>query len=325
MPDAMGVAVVGLGKIGQYLDADLDSSSYCLSHSSAVAQHSSFLLSCGVDPNPQCRDDFAKRFSSPSFGSLAEAASKSRFEGIILCGPTSVNGSLLKQAVELKPRWILMEKPMGESLHEAKSILRMCQDAKVNLAVNFVRRSEPGAMRVREMIQTGRIGRAQKIIVTYSKGLFNNASHFVDLLRYWFGEGSHHQVVGSVEQSHQGDPEPDFMIHFGGVPAHFISAKEDNYSVRDLEIIGTRGSIQYLRGGLKIRVLDVVESKVFRGYKFLEFEGTEVMSQLNRVQYFVMDRLRESILEGRELDFSGTEALKTMENLERIKSLCHMH
>jgi len=325
VPDAMGVAVVGLGKIGQYLDADLDSSSFCLSHASAVAQHSSFSLSCGVDPNSQCRQDFAKRFSSPSFGSLSEAAAKSRFDGIIICGPTSANVDLLKQAVELKPHWILMEKPMGQSLDEAKAILRMCQDSKVNLAVNFIRRSEPGAVRVKEMIQTGRIGRAQKIIVTYSKGLFNNASHFVDLLRYWFGEGSHHQVVGSLEQSHQGDPEPDFVIHFGGIPAHFISAKEDQYSVRDLEVIGTRGSIQYLRGGLKIRVLDVVESKTFKGYKFLEFEGTEVTSQLNRVQYFVMDRLGKSILEGRELDFSGAEALKTMENLERIKSLCHMH
>lgn len=325
MPEAMGVAVVGLGKIGQYLDADLDSSFYCLSHASAVAQHSSFSLSCGIDPVAKAREDFVNRFSAPSFASIHEVVGRCKFEGMILCGPTSENVSLLKQAVELRPKWILLEKPMGQSFREASEIARMCQDSKIQLAVNFIRRSEPGANRVKELLSTGRIGRLEKIIVTYSKGLMNNGSHFVDLLRFWLGEGSHHQVIGSVSQSHRGDPEPDFVIHFGGVPAHFISAKEDEYSVRDIEILGSRGSIQYLRGGLKIKVLDIVESKVFRGYKFLELEGTEVPSQLNRAQYFVMDSLAQALSQGKPLPLSGLEALKTMENLERVKSLCHTH
>ncbi len=325
MAQAMEVAVVGLGKIGQYLDAELDSALYCLTHSSAVSQHSSFVLSGGVDPSEQSRRDFAQRFSAPVFSNLFEAASRTRFDGLILCGPTSENAKLIKQAVDLKPRWILMEKPMGQSLRDAAEIARMCQDSKISLGVNFIRRSEPGVLKVKDLIESGRIGRIQKVIVTYSKGLFNNASHFVDLLRFWLGEGSHHQVMGSVSQNHEGDPEPDFGMHFGGVPAYFVSAKEDQYSVRDIEIIGSRGVIQYLRGGLKIKVLDIVESKVFRGYKFVELDGSEIPSQLNRAQYFVMDSLAHSIQEGKALSFSGAEALKTMEHLERIKSLCHMH
>jgi predicted dehydrogenase len=322
---AMEVAVVGLGKIGQYLDAELDSSRYCLTHSSAVAQHSAFVLSGGVDPSEQSRRDFSHRFSAPAFSSLSEAASRARFDGLILCGPTSSNAAIVRQAVDLKPRWILMEKPMGQSLREAEEITRLCQDSKIFLGVNFIRRSEPGVLKVRDLLATGRIGGIQKVIVTYSKGLFNNASHFVDLLRFWLGEGSHHQVMGSISQSHEGDPEPDFGMHFGGVPSYFVSAKEDQYSVRDLEIIGSRGVIKYLRGGLKIQVLDIAESKVFKGYKFAELDGTEIPNQLNRAQFFVMDSIAKSIQEGKSLSFSGAEALKTMEHLERIKSLCHMH
>ena len=126
-------------------------------------------------------------------------------------------------------------------------------------------------------------------------------------------------------ESFEGDCEPDFTIQFGRTPVFFLSAREKNFSVRDIEFIGSRGGVRYLRGGQKVFQHDVVESPLFKGYRFLSIEGKEIPSQLDRVQYFVADQIAKFLRSEGPLSFSAEEALKTMEDVERIKGLCQVH
>ena len=53
---------------------------------------------------------------------------------------------------------VLMQKPMGESIEEAKEILDICKAKKLTAGVNFQLRQEPYMIQLRKMISDGLIG-----------------------------------------------------------------------------------------------------------------------------------------------------------------------
>ncbi len=312
---------MGLGKIGQLLDEGKNPESFCLTHAAAFTTHKDFELRVGVDPNAELRQKFESRFGRAASPDLDKKVPADLW---VIAGPTSKNFSIFKSVVALKPKMILMEKPLGASLEEAQQITALARQSGISLAVNFMRRAEPGVLKIREMIGSGQLGTIEKVIVTYSKGLLNNGSHFIDLMRFWLGDSSHHQVFGSISQHFENDPEPDFSITFGSTPVYFLSCKEKNYSVRDVEIFGSLGAIRYLRGGQKILHSPVVESSLFNGYRFLAMEEKEIPNSLDRVQYYVADQIAKSLKGETSILFDGASAFRTMEDVERIKSLCRL-
>lgn len=324
MTDTLTAAVVGLGKIGQGLDEDMNPHAYCLTHAQAFAHHPHFSLAGGIDSDSQSRGKFSLRFKVGAFSSVQDFARQNKADVWAVAGPTAKNFDIFKEVVATKPKLILMEKPLGENLSQAREMISMAKLAGVNLAVNFMRRTEPGVLQLKKFIHSGEIGTIEKAIVTYSKGLLNNASHFIDMMRFVLGESSQHQVLGGLDQNYEGDPEPDFLIHFGKTPVYFLSAREKNYSVRDIEFLGSRGGLRYLRGGQKIYAYPVVESQVFRGYRFQALEGREISSQLDRSQYFVAEHIAQHLKQGTRLEISADEAFRTMEDVERIRSLCRL-
>lgn len=321
----ISAAVVGLGKIGQGLDEDMNPHAYCLTHSQAFAHHPSFNLVGGVDSDAQARGRFSLRFKVGAYSSVGDLARAAKPDVWVVAGPTKLNFEIFKEVLNFGPKIILIEKPLGENIDQAREMMAMSKAAKIELAVNFMRRAEPGVLQVKQILESGNLGSIDKAVVTYSKGLLNNGSHFIDLMRYWLGPSSHHEVMGATSENFEGDPEPDFCIRFGKTPVYFLSAREKNYSVRDIELIGSRGGLRYLRGGQKIYVHDVVESQVFKGYRFQSLDGKEIAGSLDRAQYFVADHLAQHILKGTPLVLPAIEALKTMEDVERIKSLCRAH
>lgn len=318
-------AVIGLGRIGQTLDEGMKPSSYCLTHASAFSQHPDFELVAGVDPNPNLREKFRSRFNQPAFEKVEELDKLKSIDILVIAGPTNENFQVLKVALTFKPKFILLEKPMGKNLDEAREILQLVKKTEIPVGINFMRRAEPGALRVKELIRLGGLGQVEKVILTYSKGLANNGSHFIDLMRLWLGESSDHQVIGSLDQNFEGDPEPDFSIRFGKVPVYFLSAREKYYSVRDVEILGSKGALHYLRGGQKILHYQPIESQVFKGYKFLGLEPIEITSELDRSQLHVADRIAKFLKTEEPTGLEAETALRTMEDVERIRKLCQVH
>lgn len=317
----ISTALVGLGKIGQLLDEGKNPESHCLTHAAAFSIHKDFDLKFGVDPDPVLRKKFSGRFHVDAIPDLTSSPSVDLW---VIAAPTDKNLSVFKEVITRKPKMVLMEKPFGESLEQAEEINLLAARSGVKLAVNFMRRAEPGVLKVREMITSGQLGKIEKVVVTYSKGLLNSGSHFIDLMRFWLGESSHHQVLGSVDQRYESDIEPDFSIRFGQTPVYFLSCKEENYSVRDIEILGSQGAIRYLRGGQKILHANVVESPLFKGYRFLSMDEREIPNALDRVQYFVAEQISSAFKSNDSVLSDGRAAVKTMEDVERIRALCRV-
>ncbi|WP_341216483.1 Gfo/Idh/MocA family oxidoreductase [uncultured Wocania sp.] len=118
-----------------------------------------------------------------------------------LAVPANLHAEILEQLPDGSA--VLMQKPMGENLEEAKRILEICKRKKLVSAVNFQLRYAPYMLVLREMIDKGLIGKVYdmelKVCVYTPWHLWNflfqlprveilyHSIHYLDLIRSFLG------------------------------------------------------------------------------------------------------------------------------------------
>ncbi len=116
--------------------------------------------------------------------------------------------------------FVLIQKPMGDSLQEAKEIIRICEKKKITAAINCQLRFAPFVSAARDMIQQGLIGQIYDMevrLTTYTPWeifplvavhdrleIAYHSVHYIDLIRSFLGEP---QSIMAKSFNH---PEKDF-------------------------------------------------------------------------------------------------------------------
>lgn len=103
-------------------------------------------------------------------------------------------------AAARKPKAIICEKPMADSLRAAREMITACQRHNVKLAIGHQRRFLPSYTLARQMIEDGEIGEARLITSVGGDGLPNYSSHQTDMYRYLLGDVDCEWVMGNVER-----------------------------------------------------------------------------------------------------------------------------
>jgi predicted dehydrogenase len=178
----------------------------------------------GVDVTAICgahRDKLRSVASSlrvPSmFQDYRELLDSGEVDAVTIATPPHLHHPMVLAACEAGVH-VLCEKPMARNVAEARDMLRMAREAGVCHAVGHQMRYDPARERMKELIDEGFIGRLHSVSVTvYRSSLADPArktpewltdasrsggilaaigSHYVDALRWWFGEI--HWACGAV-------------------------------------------------------------------------------------------------------------------------------
>jgi predicted dehydrogenase len=311
-------AVVGLGNIGLRYDYDETDASRVLTHSSAFYNHRHFDLVAGVDPSPAARKKFEDKFNKPTFATVVDLYGRMAPDVLAIGVPTPLHSSVFEEIIRHSPKAILCEKPIASTLVEGKKMCEIAQAAHCTLLVNYMRRFEPGVIELKKRIKKMELGDIYKGVLWYSKGILNNGSHFVDLLIFLLGNVKDIALLDPGRKHMPHDPEPDLKIKFGDVDIYFLAGREENFSVKELELMGTSGSINYFRGGEDIVLRKTCPHDLFPTYMVLEKEGMNISTDLRRYQLHVLDALYETLTTGAALNSDGQTALETMAVVEKI-------
>ena len=160
-----------------------------------------------MDSNPEAAKAVCKKYNAQySFSSAEELLSLDEIQAVYIASPVFCHKEQVELAAKAK-KHILLEKPMGLTVAEAKEIADICEKEGVKLGVAFMMRFHTYHQQIREVIQSGKIGeivsaRAQftcwypemencwRQNKTLSGGgaMLDMGIHAIDLIRYITGQ-----------------------------------------------------------------------------------------------------------------------------------------
>ena len=312
--------VVGLGQIGMGYDYNNVSTGFITSHAKALQEHPDFELVGGVDPAPEQRERFVKKYGKPAYKSLETALQECSPELAIVATPTKEHANTFGQVLECASvRLILCEKPIALNSEDAEMMVTAADSKNITVAVNYIRRYEPGARILTQRINSGELGFPLKACVWYSKGIYNNGSHFLNFLSAMFGNVQQIEVLSKGRLWDNADPEVDVKVHFERGDAYFLAAREECFSYCEMEIIGPLGKVRYSKSGCNIDWWSIMPDPDFPEYKILQDTPESIPAEMNRYQYHVLQNISDFLSGRSELYCDGDSGIKTMRILDKIK------
>lgn len=316
MESRVSVGIIGLGAIG--MKYDVATPDYVLTHSRAALTHPQANLVWGVDLDRASRTEFVNISGRTAYASISDIPVDERPDIVIVATPTSTHRAVASEAIALRPRLLLVEKPLATTVEEAEKMLSEAQEAGVGIVVNYFRRFDPGVRWLRDWLQEGRLGNFQAGHGYYSRGLLNSASHLINLAQYWLGDPEFMRGVQITREWSSGDADVAFEIGFaGGVSVRFDPVDHDQFSFYELDLVFTESRV-VLDDRLGLNVFDVSQDTNFPGYRSLRAAPTPAGTDFSRYQYNVLDAL----IRGVEDDWSenAEAALETLRICERVRA-----
>ncbi|MCX6950810.1 MAG: Gfo/Idh/MocA family oxidoreductase [Verrucomicrobia bacterium] len=314
------VLIIGLGQIGLGYDLSLHPAHYVLTHARAFSLHPSFTVVGGVDPSAVAQERFTRHYAAPAFAEAAAAVRAVQPDIVVVATPTAHHLATVRAVLAAgRPHTIVCEKPLAYTLADGRALTEACASSGCRLYVNYMRRSDPTAAELRARVADGRIATPLKGVVWYAKGLYNNGSHFINLLEDLLGPVLAVERVSPGAHRPDGDPEPDFTLRFSRGPVTFVAARADDYVHNTIEWIAPNGRLRYERAGASChwepRIVPPVEGAPAR----LAATAEPIPEEFAREQAHFVSNLADD-LNGQPACLSrGTDALATLETLVRIQ------
>jgi predicted dehydrogenase len=300
-------------------DLTLDQELFVYTHARALTMHPEFKLVGAVDLNASYREAFEKNYAVPAYSCLKRALAEHIADIVVIATPTSTHCDTLQTLLSFShPRVILCEKPVSYSISEARLMLDLCANKGVALYVNYMRRSEPGAIQVKHLIENGSIKGAIKGVAWYSKGFLHSGSHSFNLLEFWLGRMRSFAIVESGRTLADGDAEPDVRVCFENGEVIFLAAQEENFSHNTIELLAANGRLRYENGGRRIDWAPASCDENLKGYNFLTANPEQIPSGFDHYQWYVANELA-SVLRGADAHVcDGQQGLTTLEAMFEI-------
>jgi myo-inositol 2-dehydrogenase/D-chiro-inositol 1-dehydrogenase len=185
----LNLGVIGTGRIGRVHIATLVQS---------VPQAAVVAL---ADVNLQSASEVAKEYGITSvFTNFIDVINHPEVEAVVICSPTDTHAQYIVDAAKAG-KHIFCEKPIDLSLEVIKGALSAVKEAGVKLMVGFNRRFDPNFMKIKQLVDDGKIGDPHILKITSrdpapppaeysatSGGMFMDMTiHDFDMARYIAG------------------------------------------------------------------------------------------------------------------------------------------
>jgi len=143
------VAVIGCGNMGRH-------------HAKAYTNLEQVQLVAACDPNRACFDAIIKEPNTKYYRLLTDMLKNEDLDAVSICVPTSLHCEVAKQCID-RGIAVLVEKPIAESVEEAKKLVQYAREKNVLLTVGHIERFNPAILKAKEYIDQGKLGRIHAV------------------------------------------------------------------------------------------------------------------------------------------------------------------
>ena len=263
-------ALIGCGRIGtEFVDDPRIKGVYTHAGAYMACPRTELVAVCDIDAPKASR--CGRRWGVAAvYADAARLMEEQRPEIVSICSPDATHGDVLGTVLQATGvRAVLTEKPLAIDLYDAHKLIRMAEERDIVLAVNYSRRYSDGHRRVKEMIESGRIGNVQKVAGLYTNGILHNGSHWFDLARWLIGDMDRVQGFG-VERHAGVDPTLDVWLRFETGPTGFLQGcRAQQFTIFEMDVVGSYGRMRLVESGHRVELFDVGDNPYYSGYRSL--------------------------------------------------------
>ena len=112
----------------------------------------------------EARQEICAQYGLPEAESLEAILADDEVKAVLLLTPPNARIDLVK-ACAAAGKHILMEKPIERTVAAAEEIVGICEDAGIHLGIVFQHRYRPDAVRLRELLGSGKLGKVGAVRV----------------------------------------------------------------------------------------------------------------------------------------------------------------
>tara|TARA_R110002049_G_scaffold269318_2_gene446166 strand:+ start:211 stop:1173 length:963 start_codon:yes stop_codon:yes gene_type:complete len=290
------VAIIGLGDISVGYDFFLNEKDFKLTHARAISNSSFFNISIGVDPNIDLRNRFEERFNCKAYSSIDEVDESIQIDLAVIATPTEKHLSIIDEIVK---KWnvsaILCEKPLAYEFYEYQSIISKLKAQKINLYCNYIRRSDPGVISIKNHIVSQDWEERFTGNFVYNKGFIHNGSHLVSMLIFFFGPMIDVGDIELISMFGEKDYNLSGKLKFKNCTITFFPVFENSFTEFRLDIYSEKGKVEYKSGGSEILWHPVVEHENLDNYRVLSRTPDVIFNDMNNYQMNVYNQLELSL------------------------------
>lgn len=282
-------AVFGCGMIGGLLDSPHDNGKI-LTHAHAYHAHESFQLTACCDTDKNILTQFNKRWGDDitPYDDPEKLIAKEKIDIASVAVNTSAHKKLIASLIESSSaKMIVCEKPIADNAEELNDIAKMIErHSDKMIMINFPRRYNPGFTELEDIIKSKKLGAPVTFTGTFSKGLYHNGCHYLELLERYLGQ------IKSLQSCNTRTIDDDFYGNFvlelercSGTINNFNPV---GYSHGEMMLFFEQGAVKIADSGHIIEIQTPVESPVYKGYKILSSKRI-LEDTMARSFYFVID------------------------------------
>ena len=117
--------------------------------------------------------------------------------------PPAIRSQVILPILEYKPKALVIEKPMAISLEEAEEIVAAADSVGTCFVISHQCRYSEEMIRLRDLIQSGRLGKIEKVIANCRLNLMDQGTHILDLVQMMLPEQEPRWVMAQIDGTSQ--------------------------------------------------------------------------------------------------------------------------
>ncbi|GMO51557.1 MAG: Gfo/Idh/MocA family oxidoreductase [Termitinemataceae bacterium] len=271
------VCIIGLGRIASLLESDELREKPC-THAGAIKADKNCVLVAGADINAKRRRLFENKWKVPTYSDAELMLCEEQCKILIIATHPDSHAEYCKLAAKYKIRVVICEKPLADSLKNAKQIAKIAghllenekYDAKnphgMRIIVNHERRYSLDYINARGVLKSKNLGQIKSVRAILYMGskqrlvdmLWHDGTHLIDAIMFLTGCAiKHKNKWGASLKGKQGTAylEASLKPQKGGpaivsgeVPLLIEMGAERDHLVFEIQISLSRGSLRIGNG-----------------------------------------------------------------------------
>ena len=261
-------AIVGCGNIAGFLDAPADEQIVTHVHAYVEAEGVELVACC--DPDESQRMALLQRWNIPAaYADLQTLLANEKIDILSICSPTPFHFDALNAALnDANISTIICEKPVVQKREELDTLLPLLQSTEKKVLINFIRRYDPSIREAARMIQSGELGELQHFSGVFTKGLYHNGSHMLELIEHLCGGITAITALSCTVKEE--DLFGSFYLETERARGTLNNESGDAYALFELEIVLSRGRVRITDLGHTIQIETPAASTRYAGYSYLK-------------------------------------------------------